>query len=48
MRTLFALFPFACYLVGAAIFSRFSLGEEEHLAIRAELDSRGTVAGGGG
>ena len=46
MRTLFAIFPFACYLVGAAIFSRFSLGETEHVAIRAELERRATAGSG--
>lgn len=45
LRSLFAVFPFVCYLIGAAIFSRFSLGEEEHVAIRAELDHRAANRG---
>ena len=40
LRTLFAVFPFACYLGGAAIFSRFALGEEEHRGIRTQLERR--------
>jgi GPH family glycoside/pentoside/hexuronide:cation symporter len=40
LRALYALFPMACYLVGALIFSRFSLDEAEHRRIRAELDAR--------
>ena len=40
LLSLYALYPFVCYMIGAAIFSRFSLGEEEHREIRAELDRR--------
>jgi len=46
IRTLFAIFPFACYLLGAGIFSRFSLGEKEHVAIRAELERRAAIRNG--
>ena len=46
LRTLFAGFPFVCYMVGSAIFSRFSLGEEEYARIRAELDRRAANARG--
>jgi sugar (glycoside-pentoside-hexuronide) transporter len=38
--SLYSLFPLACYLVGVALFSRFSLDEREHARIRAELDDR--------
>lgn len=37
---LYSLFPLACYAVGAALFSRFSLDEAAHRHIRAELDRR--------
>jgi GPH family glycoside/pentoside/hexuronide:cation symporter len=40
MRSLIALVPLACFIVGAAIFSRFRLTGEEHARIRAELDAR--------
>ena len=46
IRTLFAVFPFGCYLLGAAIFSRFSLGEKEHRAIRVELERRAEIRSG--
>jgi GPH family glycoside/pentoside/hexuronide:cation symporter len=39
---LYSIFPFVCYGLGALLFTRFSLGEEEHQRIRAELDARGT------
>ena len=42
IRALYSLFPFVCYVLGALLFSRISLGEEEHRRIRAELDARGT------
>lgn len=41
MVTLYGLFPLVCYLVGAALFSRFSLDEKAHAEIRAVLDARG-------
>jgi len=40
MLTLYGLFPLVCYLVGAWLFSRFSLDEAEHGRIRAVLDER--------
>lgn len=40
MVTLYGLFPLVCYLVGAALFSRFSLDEQAHATIRATLDGR--------
>jgi GPH family glycoside/pentoside/hexuronide:cation symporter len=40
LLSLYALYPFVCYMIGAAIFSRFSLDEEEHKMIRLELDRR--------
>jgi len=40
MRLLMGGSPLVLYLLGAAIFSRFSLSEAEHARIRAELDTR--------
>jgi len=40
IRALYALFPMACYGIGALVFMRFSLDEEEHGRIRAALDAR--------
>jgi GPH family glycoside/pentoside/hexuronide:cation symporter len=40
LRSLFGAFPFACYLGGALVFSRFRLGEREYESIRTELDRR--------
>ncbi len=40
MIVLMGGFPLVCYLVGAALFSRFSLTESEHARIRIELDAR--------
>ena len=40
MRWLMGGAPLVLYLVGASIFSRFSLSEAEHARIRAELDAR--------
>ena len=37
---LYALYPLVCFLLGAAIFSRFRLNEAEHAEIRAALDAR--------
>lgn len=37
---LYSLFPLVCYLIGTALFSRFSLDEAEHARIQAELDRR--------
>ncbi|MEM9176464.1 MAG: MFS transporter, partial [Myxococcota bacterium] len=40
MVVLMGGFPLVCFLIGAAIFSRFDLTEAEHARIRAELDAR--------
>jgi GPH family glycoside/pentoside/hexuronide:cation symporter len=40
MISLYGLFPLICYLLGAALFSQFSLGETEYARIRLELDQR--------
>jgi GPH family glycoside/pentoside/hexuronide:cation symporter len=45
LRSLFAGLPFVCFLVGAALFSRFRLDRREHDRIRADLDRRGAVSG---
>jgi GPH family glycoside/pentoside/hexuronide:cation symporter len=42
MLLLMGGFPLVCYLVGAVLFSRFSLTEADHVRIRAELDARAT------
>lgn len=50
MVTLYGLFPLVCYLIGAALFSRFKLDEAAHAEIRDELDRRaaaGSVDGQG-
>lgn len=41
--SLYSLFPLVCYLIGTVLFTRFSLGEEEHHRIRAELDERARI-----
>jgi GPH family glycoside/pentoside/hexuronide:cation symporter len=40
IRSLFALFPLVCCLIGAVLLSRFSLNREEHAEIRDALDAR--------
>lgn len=40
MVTLYGMFPLVCYLIGAALFTRFKLDEAEHAKIRAVLDER--------
>lgn len=40
MVTLYGLFPLVCYAVGAYMFSRFTLDEQAHAKIRADLDAR--------
>ena len=40
MTALLGLLPLVCYAFGAALFSRFSLDEKEHAAIRRQLDGR--------
>ncbi len=47
IRALFGLFPGSCYLIGTFLFARFSLNEEEHTRIRAELDNRAAAREGG-
>jgi GPH family glycoside/pentoside/hexuronide:cation symporter len=44
MVTLYGLFPLVCYVIGAALFSRFKLDEAEHAKIRKVLDERRTEA----
>ncbi len=44
MVVLMGGFPLVCYLVGAIVFTRFSLSETEHAKIRAALDERTTGA----
>lgn len=44
MVTLYGLFPLVCYLIGAALFSRFSLDEQAHGEIRRELDRRSAAS----
>jgi GPH family glycoside/pentoside/hexuronide:cation symporter len=40
MVFLYGLFPLVCYLLGAWLFSRFTLGEAEYVQIRLALDQR--------
>ncbi|XOV82872.1 MAG: MFS transporter [bacterium] len=40
MCALLGLFPLVCYLIGAALFTRFDLDEAAHADIRAQLDAR--------
>ncbi len=40
MISLYGLLPLVCYLIGAALFSRFKLDESAHREIRAVLDAR--------
>ena len=40
MVSLYGLLPLVCYLIGAALFSRFRLDESAHREIRAALDAR--------
>jgi GPH family glycoside/pentoside/hexuronide:cation symporter len=47
MVTLYGLFPLVCYVIGAYLFSRFSLDEAEHGKIRAALDERAASAAHG-
>jgi GPH family glycoside/pentoside/hexuronide:cation symporter len=44
--SLYGAFPLVCYIIGAALFSRFTLDESAHAKIRAELDSRRRAATG--
>ena len=40
MVFLYGMLPLICYVIGAYMFSRFSLDEEAHAEVRAELDRR--------
>ncbi len=40
LLSLYALYPLTCYAIGALIFSRFGLDEQEHARIRRALDAR--------
>lgn len=40
LLSLYAIFPLVCYLVGALIFTRFKLDENEHRRIRQVLDAK--------
>lgn len=44
IRSLYALFPFVCYLVGSLLFLRFGLDEREHGRIREALEARREAA----
>ena len=44
MVTLYGLFPLVCYIIGAALFSRFKLDEQAHREIRTALDAKRTSA----
>ena len=43
MVTLYGALPLVCYVIGAVLFSRFKLNEQEYAVIRAELDRRATA-----
>ncbi len=45
MVSLYGLFPLVCYIVGAILFSRFTLDEKAYEEIRAELDARRAESG---
>ena len=45
MLLLMGAFPLVCYLGGAVLFSRFSLGEAEYARIRVLLDARAAAEG---
>ena len=38
--TLYGLLPLVCYAIGTIMFSKFTLNEDEHARIRAELQKR--------
>lgn len=40
IRSLYALFPFSCYLIGSMLFLSFSFNEREHQAVRRDLEVR--------
>jgi GPH family glycoside/pentoside/hexuronide:cation symporter len=43
--TLYSLFPLVCYLIGAYLFTRFTLDEKAYVEIRQTLDDRASNAG---
>jgi GPH family glycoside/pentoside/hexuronide:cation symporter len=45
MVTLYGIFPLVCYIIGAALFTRFKLDETEHAKIRKVLDKRAAAGG---
>jgi glycoside/pentoside/hexuronide:cation symporter, GPH family len=40
IKSLYALFPLTCYLIGSILFLRFAFNEQEHGDVRRALDSR--------
>ncbi len=40
LLSLYAIYPMVCFLIGAALFVRFRLDEDEHSRIRAALETR--------
>lgn len=48
IRSLYALFPLVCYLVGALLFARFALGHAEHEAVQRALEQRRASAAASG
>jgi len=38
IRYLLALMPAGCYLIGAVLLLKYTFNEQEHRAVRAELD----------
>lgn len=44
MVVLYGLLPLICYIIGAYLFSRFTLDEQTHSEIRAELEKRRAAA----
>lgn len=40
LRALFSLLPAGCYVIGALLFTRFSLNELEHARVRKEISKR--------
>ena len=43
IRSLYAIFPLVCYLIGTGLFLRFSLGEQEHREMRLALNARSAI-----
>lgn len=40
IRTMYAIFPLVCYLIGALLFLSFAFNESEHAAVRRALNER--------